>query len=193
MLFNQYCSHFIGLCLGIDLGLCVCVVWKHRNNRNNESAITRKMFNQIEFFSGEVWVNEVTSDPDYKTDFKLDTLSNKDDSKGSGTVDITKEKLGKDKKKAEEKNDDEEMDIYEDVMKLEIKTQPLVQAIVLSDDDNDNVAEETERDAEKQNMDADKLKKTNAALPADKNLETGSKTLNGNRTKIASLEETSGS
>ena len=150
------------------------------------------MFNQIEFFSGEVWVNEVTSDPDYKTDFKLDTLSNKDDSKGSGTVDIIKEKSGKDKKKAEQKNDDEEMDIYEDVMKLEIKTQPLVQAIVLSDDDNDNVVEETERDAEKQNMDADKLNKTNTALPADKNLETGSKTLNGNRTKIASLEETSG-
>ena len=148
------------------------------------------MFNQIEFFSGEVWVNEVTSDPDYKTDFKLDTLSNKDDSKGSGTVDIIKEKSGKDKKKAEEKNDEEEMDIYEDVMKLEIKTQPLVQAIVLSDDDN--VAEETERDVEKQNMDADKLNKTNAALPADKNLETGSKTLNGNRAKIASLEETSG-
>ena len=148
------------------------------------------MFNQIEFFSGEVWVNEVTSDPDYNTGFKLDTLSNKDDSKGNGTVDITKEKSRKDNK-AVEKNDEEEMDIYEDVMKLEIKTQPLAQAIVLSDDD-DNVAEETERDAEKQNMDADKLNKTNTALPADKNLETGSKTLNGNRAKIASLEETSG-
>ena len=82
------------------------------------------------------------------------------------------------------------MDIYEDVMKLEIKTQPLVQAIVLSDDD-DNVAEEPERGAEKQNMDADKLNKTNTALPADKSLETGSKTLNGNSTKIASLEERS--
>ena len=156
------------------------------------------MFNQIEFFSGEVWVNEVTSDPDYKTDFKLDTVSNKDDSKGNGTVDITKAKSGKDKKKAEEKNDEEEMDIYEDVMKLEIKTQPLVQAIVLSDDD-DNVAEETERDAEKQNMDAEKqnmdaekLNKTNTALPTDKSLETGSKTLNGNSTKIASLKEISG-
>ena len=65
------------------------------------------------------------------------------------------------------------MDIYEDVMKLEIKTQPLVQAIVLSDDDDDD--EEGEKDAEKQNMDKSKGTKVTAALPTNKKLESGSK------------------
>ena len=145
----------------------------------DESSTAKKICNQIKFFSGEAWINEVTSDPDYKTDFKLDVKSSKDDSKGNGTVDLTKEKASKSKNKADEANDEEEMDIYEDVMKLEIKTQPLVQAIVLSDDDDD---EETEKNAEKQTMNKDKVTKNNTAFPADK---SGNKILNGTESKIA--------
>ena len=74
------------------------------------------------------------------------------------------------------------MDIYEDVMKLEIKTQPLVQAIILSDDDDDG--EETEKNAEKQNMDKDKANKNNTALPTAKAVEKENKIPNGTESKI---------
>ena len=56
------------------------------------------------------------------------------------TIDLTEKKpksVGN--KSAEEKSttNDDEMDIYEDVMKLEIKVEPLVQPIVLSDEEDD--------------------------------------------------------
>ena len=83
-------------------------------------------------------------DPDYIKKFKLETIDlmeNKSENAGKNSTPKSKvsDNAAKDTTSANsaEENNDDEMDIYEDVMKLEIKVQPLVQPIVLSDDEDE--------------------------------------------------------